>query len=61
MEPQSGGIPVERVPDAFYRDFLTLAIDVEYLKAEVANLRAKKQQATKKKSRRTKKARKPAK
>jgi hypothetical protein len=40
MEPQHGDTPSEGVPVHFYREFLTYAAEVEYLKAEVANLRA---------------------
>lgn len=40
MEPQNGDTPSERVPFHFYREFLTYAAEVEYLKAEVASLRS---------------------
>jgi hypothetical protein len=51
MEP-NGEIPVESVPRAFYTDFLTLAVEVEYLKAELACLKAKEERAAARKARR---------
>jgi hypothetical protein len=54
MEPQGGEIPVERVPSAFYSDFLTLVVEVEYLKAEIACLKAKDDEPTPPKTRRRK-------
>jgi hypothetical protein len=41
MEPPNGHLSDERVPSAFYREFLTLTAEVQYLKAEFAHWRAK--------------------
>lgn len=59
MQTQGGDIPVERVPSAFYNDFLILAVEIEYLKAEIACLRAKEDEHAPKKLKRRKAKKRP--
>lgn len=41
MQTQARQMLASRVPTAFYNDVLTLAVEIEYLKAEMANMRMK--------------------
>lgn len=55
MEPHRQAISTVQVPSVFYSDFLTLAVEVEYLKAEIAFLKAKEEKPPARRSRRQKK------